>query len=73
MTTKITKAGPDSLSLPRKMSRYEHEIWRTCFAAAIAGTLGAHRGVPNPDVVIRLAATMADRALDECRQRRRAA
>jgi hypothetical protein len=72
MTTKTTKAGPDSLLQARKMSRYEHEVWRVCFAAAIAGTLSAHRGVPNPDVVIRIAAVMADRALVEC-QRRKAA
>jgi len=72
MTTKTMKAGLDSSS-QHKMSRYEHETWRACFAAAIAGTLSAHRGIPNPDVVIRLAATMADRAIEECRNRRKAA
>lgn len=68
MMTKSTKAGLESSS-HLSMKRREHEMWRACFAAAIAGTLSAHRGMPNPDVVIRLAATMADRALDECVKR----
>ena len=75
MTMKRTKAGQDSSS-PRpepKLTKHAHALWRECFAAAIAGTISAHRGVPNPDVVIRLAATMADRALTECRKRSKVA
>lgn len=69
---KTTKAGRDSSAAqpPQLLNPIDHQTWRECFAAAIGGTLSAHRGVPNPEIVVGLAATVADRALIECRRRR---
>jgi hypothetical protein len=67
--TRVTKVGQDSY--PGLLSRTDHQTWRECFAAAIAGTVSAHRSVPNPELVVRIAAKTADLALFECRRRRR--
>lgn len=56
---------------PELLTKLDHLCWRECFAAAIAGTVSAHRGVPNPDLVVRLAAEIADHALAQCRKRRK--
>lgn len=72
MKMKSTKGGRVfSSAIPRKRinNPKEMDTWRECFAAAISGTVCAHRGLPNPEIIIKLASAIADRALDECRKR----
>ena len=45
------------------------DAWRECFTAAITGILCAHRATPNPGMVAKLAAEIADRALLEAHKR----
>jgi hypothetical protein len=66
--TPNTRAGQDS-TFPRH-SGSDHDTWRECFAAAIAGTIAAHRTTPLVDEVVPFAAKIADLALEECRKRR---
>lgn len=65
----VTKAGPGSL-FPEPDDD-DHKEWCACFRAAIGGTLAAQRSIPNPEMVVRLSMQIADRAMDECRKRKR--
>lgn len=69
---RTTKAGQASSKNPASLDGIDHKTWRECFAAAIAGAVAAHRRAPNPKIVARLAARIADHALEECRKRRAA-
>lgn len=66
---KTTKGGPDTYV--GLLEKTDLGVWCDCFTAAIAGTVAAHRGEPNPNVVVRIASSVADRALRECTQRRK--
>jgi hypothetical protein len=44
--------------------------WHDYFHAAIAGIVSAHRRAPNPDLVVRIGASIASRALEEYQAKR---
>jgi hypothetical protein len=62
-TTTATKAGRGSLSLHSVVG---DSMWCACFLAAIAGVSAAQRAAPNPDLIVRFAAQIAERAVAEC-------
>lgn len=66
-TIRSTKAG--QASSPAHLSTGDLRAWRDFLHAAIAGITSAHRRTPNPDMVVRLAAQIADRAMTECDKR----
>jgi hypothetical protein len=67
-TIPSTKGGKGS-SKNGALSSVEQRTWRECFIHAIAGITSAHRRSPNPDLVVRMAARIADQAIKECRRR----
>lgn len=50
----------------RPPARADLVLWRQCFASAIAGATAAQRRLPNPDLLVRWAAKVASRAVEEC-------
>lgn len=65
---KTTRAG--LAYSPRRLRTIEHRMWRDFLQYAIAGITSAHRRTPNAEMVVRLAAKIADQAIEECRRRR---
>ena len=65
-----TPAGPGS-SRVEVIDDDGLAIWRECFASAIAGTCAAQRIRPNPKIVTRHAALIADCALEAARERQK--
>lgn len=67
-TTRRMKAGRGTS--PLKLANVDLEKWHVYFMAGISGIVAAHRRIPNPDLVARMAARIADRALVELQTRR---
>ena len=45
--------------------------WLICYHAALVGILSAQRKMPNPDLVVRLAVTIANAAVEAMPKERR--
>lgn len=66
-TTKRTKAGRPER--PERLRNHELDVWHEYFRAAIGGIVSAHRRAPSPELVARIGASIANRALEEYRAR----
>ena len=67
-TTTCTKAGQKS-SQPERLRNHDFDVWHEYFRTAIVGIVSAHRRTLSPELVARIGAIIASRALEEYQSR----
>lgn len=70
-TIRRTRGGRSVLTLTAALDGDEYVAWLVCYRAVLSGAIAAQRRLPEPKMMARWAATMADAAYAEAAQRRR--